>query len=373
MKKKILIFHPALVPYRVDFFNSLHVSFYSHFFFIYQNAITQNFNQDDLRSSCKFACQYLDTGFEILGKTFRKGVVSKIKEVKPDIVICSEYGPITILLLLYARFMNKSFKLYTISDDSVDGAANRRGLRALVRNLVSKNIDGVIFNSDEVFNWHNKNISNKIKPLILPIIHKDELLRTRMIDSISIANININKHKLLGKKIILFVGRLEKVKNVDFLIKSYLDINYKNTVLVIVGEGSQQLVLKKMAQRKIITGDIIFTGRLEGKELYSWYLLANIFVLPSIYEPYGAVVNEALLAGCIVLCSKKAGASSLITRSNGSLFNPTEEEELMIKMNENLENCQPLNEEIKALRDSKMPFTFDDKINKLTNNFLNDI
>jgi len=51
---------------------------------------------------------------------------------------------------------------------------------------------------------------------------------------------------------------------------------------------------------------------LEAQQLHAWYLCSSGFVLPSIYEPFGAVVDEALIFGLKVLCSKYAGSSYLI-------------------------------------------------------------
>ena len=77
-----------------------------------------------------------------------------------------------------------------------------------------------------------------------------------------------------------------------------------------------------------LANNVLFTGKVEGLELLSWYFLAGLFVLPSMHEPFGAVVNEALIAGCSVLCSEKAGARTLINRSNGAVFDPESIDEL---------------------------------------------
>jgi glycosyltransferase involved in cell wall biosynthesis len=54
--------------------------------------------------------------------------------------------------------------------------------------------------------------------------------------------------------------------------------------------------------------------------------------LPSVYEPFGAVVNEALIFGLKVLCSQYAGASYLVQDNNGEIFNPLEEEDTLKKL-----------------------------------------
>ena len=54
--------------------------------------------------------------------------------------------------------------------------------------------------------------------------------------------------------------------------------------------------------------------------------MANFFILPSRYEPFGAVVNEALIYGCPVVASKYIGALDFINSENGIIFDPLIEE-----------------------------------------------
>ena len=76
-----------------------------------------------------------------------------------------------------------------------------------------------------------------------------------------------------------------------------------------------------------------FTGRLEGDALNAWYNVADVFILPSYLEAFGAVTNEALLAGCYVLVSQKAGSSCLVVEGeNGYTFQPYNVDELVQKM-----------------------------------------
>ena len=366
MKKKILIFHPALAPYRVDFFNAIDTEFNAIFYFCLPNVPDQSFNQDELKRKCTFNVNYLKSGVDIKGRTFRFGIISLIIKEKPDIILCDEYGPVTVVVFLYRYFFKSKFKLYTISDDSIDNSKSRKGLRAIFRNVISKNIDGVLFPSADVCDWYNENISKKTKTIELPIIHNDEVFRRNLSNSLKIANENLDKYDLKKKKIILYVGRLVEVKNLEFLIGAVSGFKLSDWALVIVGDGMLMDELKESAKNLQITDKVIFIGRKEGAELVSWYTIADLFVLPSIHEPYGAVVNEALLGGCKVLCSELAGASSLINKNNGKTFNPYSIEELTIYLTEYLNEMTFVNDKV-FLRDSLMPFTFLEKINKCIN------
>lgn len=364
-KRKLLIFHPALAPYRIDFFNMINDKFNASFYFNLINVSDQKFDQEALKGKCTFKSNYLLNGIELFGRSFRTGIVSIIIKEDPEIILCSEYGPVTLMVFLYKFFFRRKFMLFTLSDDSIDNSKSRNGIRAYLRNIISKNINGVVFPSKEVCNWFNENISPKVKTLELPIIHNDEVFRSELTNSIKIANNNIFKYNLVGKKVILYVGRLVGVKNLPVLIRSIAQLKSTEWKFLIVGDGDQEDYLKELVKNQNIGDKTHFVGRQEGLELSSWYVFSQIFVLPSTYERFGAVVNEALLGGCKVLCSKLAGASSLINENNGKLFNPYLEEELIFNLEKMLTAIDPLTNEIDTIRKNLMPFSFKQKVDEL--------
>ena len=358
MKQKVLIFHPALAPYRIDFFNSLFNKFKTAFYFNHLNVPDQNFDQEGLQSKCLFKINYLDQGFETFGRSIRFGIIKIIKAEKPDIVICSEFNTITILIFLYKKIFNKKYKMYTMCDDNIDVSIKRKGIRAFFRNFISKKIDGVILPSREVCDWFKNKISKNIKTLFLPIIHNDHVFRAELENSLLTSNNLIQFENLERKKIILYVGRLVAVKNLFFILKTFAKIRNENYYLVIVGDGILKNKLQNYSVELKISEKVLFIGHKEGTALLSWYNLSEIFVLPSTYEPFGAVVNEALLAGCYVLCSKKAGASSLINSMNGHVFDPANERELVFYLKEKLKQTESIRSSKIELRENKMPFKY---------------
>jgi glycosyltransferase involved in cell wall biosynthesis len=364
----LIFFHPALAPYRIDCFNAMNQHFVARFYFNYPNVQDQKFDQEYLRKQIEFEPIYLEKGFNIAGRSFRLGILSILRNEKPNILICSEFGQITLGSFLYYLISGRKFKMYTICDDSITNAKERKGLRAFFRNIISKNIDGVIYASREVGKWNIQNVSNRIKPLELPIIHRDQTFRTKLKESLPIAKKYIKKYGLDGKKIVLFVGRLVEVKNIPTLLNSFIKANTENTVLVIVGSGPLETELKQIVTDRDIQDKVVFPGRLEGDELHAWFALAHLFVLSSTYEQFGAVVNEALLAGSLVLCSNKAGAVTLINERNGDSFNPYDEDELTEKMEKILNSIDVLSYEELSIRKNNMPFTFDEKIDRLISN-----
>ena len=124
--------------------------------------------------------------------------------------------------------------------------------------------------------------------------------------------------------LILYVGRLVQFKGVRFLLEALGKINDPDFGLIIVGSGPQEAELRRFCSDEGLN-NVFIEGSKTSDELPIYYALADLVVLPTLWEVWGLVVNEALASGNYVLCSDRAGAGhDLITDEwNGALFDPT--------------------------------------------------
>ena len=99
----------------------------------------------------------------------------------------------------------------------------------------------------------------------------------------------------------LYVGRLVKVKNITLLIEEF---NANGKPLTIVGRGPLEESLKQNANK-----NISFTGFIDNEKLGKIYQEHDVFILPSYYEPWGLVVEEAVYWGLPVIVSDHVGCS----------------------------------------------------------------
>jgi glycosyltransferase involved in cell wall biosynthesis len=141
-------------------------------------------------------------------------------------------------------------------------------------------------------------------------------------NGINIANKPIKKLTLKsiksgGKKMVLFVGRITYQKGVDYLIEAAakaLKIN-KKLVFMIVGSGDMSHQIINQAANHAISDKVFFPGFLRGEELSKIYASADLYVMPSVSEPFGLVALEALSHKVPVIVSKQSGASEVIMHS----------------------------------------------------------
>jgi glycosyltransferase involved in cell wall biosynthesis len=107
---------------------------------------------------------------------------------------------------------------------------------------------------------------------------------------------------------LLYVGRLAGEKGVDVLIDAFRRISATrpDIGLLIVGEGPERKSLEKRAQN---LPQVFFLGFRDWDDLPRFYAAADLFVLPSVREQWGLVVNEAMASGLPVVATRKVGAA----------------------------------------------------------------
>jgi glycogen(starch) synthase len=118
----------------------------------------------------------------------------------------------------------------------------------------------------------------------------------------------------LGKNVVLFVGRLTIQKGVWQLLNSAKKVIEKkpDTKFIIVGSGPDKPYLIKTAINLGIEKNIIFTGKIGDIELLAAYRMCDVFVMPSVSEPFGIVALEALASRVPVIISKSSGVSEVL-------------------------------------------------------------
>lgn len=142
----------------------------------------------------------------------------------------------------------------------------------------------------------------------------------------------------LPQRYFLFVGRFAPEKNLNRLLEAYR--RYRESQpdgwgLVLVGDGPEASSIRRWVARLALSG-LVLSGFRLSDELPSFYGLAGGFVLPSIHEPWGLVVNEAMASSLPVLVSNRCGAAAVLVRhgQNGLIFNPWDPEDIARSLGE---------------------------------------
>lgn len=114
--------------------------------------------------------------------------------------------------------------------------------------------------------------------------------------------------------VVLYVGRLTFQKGVEYFLRAAVEVleSHPNTVFIVAGTGDMERQLIMESAYLDIGNRVIFTGFTQGEQLQSLYRMADVFVMPSVSEPYGLVALEAVSAGIPTIISKQSGAAETL-------------------------------------------------------------
>ena len=129
-------------------------------------------------------------------------------------------------------------------------------------------------------------------------------------------------YKLSDKKILLFIGRLNAIKGIDFLLNTFaiLTKDIKDTILVIAGpdDGYKSEIESRINLLKINDKVLLIDG-LYGEDKISAMKDADMFIYPSRHEIFGIAPLEALMCGTPVIVTENCGCADFLREANGGI------------------------------------------------------
>ena len=320
-KPKVCIIHNIISPYRLSLFEELNKNV--DLTIIFCKDITKdrvwNFNLRQYTFKYKIL-----KGFSIGPIIINFNIFLELIKTKFDIVIINSDPDVAfsnLIILIFAKVYRKKIILWS---ETINNEVYFFPKLIIYNNLFTKLIlqflkftinkyrliyfkqsDHFLAFSDKAKDFLiSNNINAKNITRTYEIMPLDQLVKTKKIH-------------IRNGKTFLYVGYLIYRKNIDLLINSFKKIKDDDARLFIVGTGPLENKLK------ILSKDdkrIIFFGNKEGIEKANLYMSADILVLPSIDDSWGLVVNEAIHYGLAVIVSDIIGATELINKNVGRIF-----------------------------------------------------
>lgn len=217
--------------------------------------------------------------------------------------------------------------------------------------------------ADRVLYWiENRNIRKVKKIIAMSNVIKDEIIKNYNIpeekikviySGVDLKQFNPNNKKIYRSEIrkqynisnddivLFFLGNPFVRKGLEYAVRSLPLINEKNVKLLIVGITHPDDPIEKYQRiaNEIGVGDkIIFAGK--RPDAYKYFAASDIFIFPTIYEPFALVIPEAMATGLAPVVSRIAGAAELIEDGKeGLLLNdPKNPKEIAEKINYLIDN-----------------------------------
>lgn len=251
-----------------------------------------------------------------------KGLFRTFHAFKPTILNVTGYFDwAQILLMVYARL--RGVKVVLSSESSAIDH-DRSAIKEIIKKWILAQAD--------VFFVFGKSSAHYL--LKLGISHSRITVRHAAVIDEEIIRENFLKAKGLvprTKSNFVYVGRLAPEKNLEMLIRAFLHIRQTDAAtdwgLTFVGEGPSRALLEQLSKED---PNITFTGGFPWYRVPEWLAQSDVLVLPSKSEPWGLVVNEAMVCGMPVVVSSKCGCVRDIVKNgkNGFTFHPGSQKDL---------------------------------------------
>ena len=251
----------------------------------------------------------------------------RMDEFKPDVVHINSEFIVGYFGLIYSRHRNipSVYTFHTMWEDYVDGYIKFvpvYSAKKIVKEMIKfylKRANIVIaptVNIAEVIKSYNVERDVKILPTGIPDALDPKKLKVPPLYFEKLHNLLPYVQK---KHILLYVGRVVKEKNLEFLYPVLKEVKktYKDTMLVFVGGGPELEELKAKAKKEKLASDMIFAGYRTREELAYFYNLSDVFVFPSKTETQGLVTLEAMMAGLPVVAIGERGTLDVMRGDNG--------------------------------------------------------
>jgi 1,2-diacylglycerol 3-alpha-glucosyltransferase len=138
----------------------------------------------------------------------------------------------------------------------------------------------------------------------------------------------------IDKQVLLYVGRLDKEKRIDIILRALLDILRVTSVhLVLAGIGKEKQRLEELTEKLGIQKAVTFTGFVPDKDLQNIYRIGDLFVMASTAELQSIVTMEAMASGLpVVAVNAKALPELVHDGENGYLFSDGDSQMLAEKV-----------------------------------------
>ncbi|MCL0035145.1 glycosyltransferase family 4 protein [Thermodesulfovibrionales bacterium] len=334
-KFKIIILHNIISPYKTLLFNSLEQILGGNLKVLYWAETAGNRKWRIDTNELKFPFDVLFKGKidDINSIKLAIETYKKLNLYNPEVVIIGGYDRLACWAALFWAKKHKRKAIVMIESHYLDRP--RSAIKENIKKLFISRCDAILAagtrHRDYVIRLGAKSenifIMKGVGGVNLSLYQTAVLERRK--NKIELCN-------ELGapyKNYFLYVGRFSPEKNLLFLLKTYERLKNKertdNWGLILVGDGPQRKEIESFVKDKGIK-NVFFPGFIQKEKLPYFYTISDVFVLPSISETWGLVVDEAMVSGLPVLVSNRCGCYPDIVQDgvNGFSFDPLNEDEL---------------------------------------------
>src|SRR3954463_12408022 len=309
------ILTPIMAPHRIALFNALAAMDDVDLSVIYLARTDPSRRWLSHESDMRFRHRLLREHLRLKrGESYihlTSGLLQTLRSANPDVVVGGGWDQLAYYEALLLRSTLRASFLWWVESNLRDRRPEGRMLRAIKRRLLSS-VDGVVVPGQASLRYVEELGALPHRIWVAPNAVDNDRFTERSGDRIG----------RTGPVRFLFAGRLESAKGIATLLDAWTRVR-TDAELLIVGAGS----LDAAARGRVASADmppVRFVGHLGRDEVADAYAAADVFVFPSVSDPWGLVVNEAMAAGLPVIATSAPGSVDdlVVDGDNGRVVEP---------------------------------------------------
>lgn len=244
------------------------------------------------------------------------GTISRLKQLNPDVVVSGGFGPANIAGYIYCKLFRKKYVGW--GELSFFDGADRSPVKRLIRRVLSKGSQATLASSSrslEAFEYYGAP-KNKSLVTVMPFDFRGFCERAAFFRGSGVTKV-VHEHK----PVLIAISRLVPEKGIHLLLEMFARVKraYPHAELKIAGDGSDRQRLESMVHEMGLE-DVKFLGFLQESELIKTMVESDVFVFPTLQDPFGAVLVEAMACRLPVVTSIHAYATRDLVEDGVSGF-----------------------------------------------------
>ncbi|MFX0140167.1 MAG: glycosyltransferase family 4 protein [Candidatus Hodarchaeota archaeon] len=346
--KKIVLIHPIPTHYRLPLFNELakrlkENNTHLRIFFCRLKSLIRknwrinmkeaNFAYRELNNlSIYFGRRVFDIPYSLLVILFQEN---------PQLIICTGFSISSIVAYVYCKLKKIPYIIWSgaynyIHKKTVDYNRHTNPIRRKVRSLLVRQSAACIAYSSVTKDYFCELIGIDSQKIFIAMNTVDTRFFVKTSKELRTKISEIKRKYSLARNNIVYVGDIRKRKGVYYLLESIIELRKKlsDFCLHMVGDGHERKKLEDFCIKHNIDKNVYFWGYKPQDEVAHIYTISDFFIFPTLVDPWGLVLSEAMASGLPVIASKYAGATHDLVQNgvNGFVIDPENIKEMAQKI-----------------------------------------
>ena len=326
INRKVVIIHNIIAPYKVALFNELNKLISNlEVIFIAEKEKRRDWNIDYAKIKFPFTVLFKGSIDSINSFTIAKETWRILEKIRPETSIICDYSNIFGWSALFWAKKNKNNLIFWLSSTFED--RKHTYIKNRLKQYFLKHFDAGLAPGSRTKQYFEILGMDTSKIIKTGYGVDNNYFINRYNKYYDKKDLLIKQLRIIRNHNFIYIGRFANEKNIFTLLKSFSNLKNNKWGLLLLGDGPLKEEINSYIVDNKLEDKIQLVGFIQQDEIVKYLIVSNVFILPSLSEPWGLVVNEAMLCRLPVIVSTKCGSQPELVKEgiNGYSFDPNNE------------------------------------------------